>query len=57
MASATSPGPAPAPSLSPSRRAWRRFKGNRQGYWSLVVFCSLVVISLFAELISNDKPL
>ena len=57
MASATSPGPAPAPSLSPSRRDWRRFKGNRLGYWSLVVFCTLVVISLFAELISNDKPL
>ncbi|MCM5681134.1 ABC transporter permease [Schlegelella sp. S2-27] len=57
MASATQSGSAPAPSLSPSRRAWRRFKANRLGYWSLLVFCTLVVISVFAELISNDKPL
>jgi microcin C transport system permease protein len=44
-------------SLSPSSRAWQRFKRNRLGYWSLVVFCTLVVLSLFAELLSNDKPL
>ncbi|WP_066265855.1 ABC transporter permease [Hydrogenophaga palleronii] len=44
-------------SLSPGRRAWRRFKRNRLGYWSLVIFCVLVVGSLFAELLSNDKPL
>ena len=42
---------------SPSRRAWQRFKRNRLGYWSLVVFCVLVVASLFAELLSNDRPL
>lgn len=47
----------PAPSLSPSRRAWQRFKRNRLGYWSLVIFCVLVLVSLAAELISNDKPL
>jgi microcin C transport system permease protein len=46
-----------AASLSPSRRAWQRFKRNRLGYWSLVLFCVLVVLSLFAELISNDRPL
>ena len=44
-------------SLSPSRRAWQRFKRNRLGYWSLVLFCTLVTLSLFAELLSNDKPL
>ena len=44
-------------SLSPSRRAWQRFKRNRLGYWSLVMFCVLVVASLFAELLSNDRPL
>lgn len=44
-------------SMSPSRRAWQRFKRNRLGYWSLVAFCTLVVLSLFAELLSNDKPL
>lgn len=61
--SLTSPGPAamasastPA-SLSPARRAWLRFRRNRLGYWSLLVFCTLVLISLGAELISNDRPL
>lgn len=44
-------------SASPSRRAWLRFKRNRLGYWSLVIFCVLVVASLFAELLSNDRPL
>ena len=44
-------------SLSPSRRAWQRFKRNRLGYWSLIVFCVLVVASLFAEVLSNDRPL
>lgn len=44
-------------SLSPSRRAWLRFKRNRQGYWSQWLFCALVLVSLFAELVSNDKPL
>ncbi|PKO26898.1 MAG: peptide ABC transporter permease [Betaproteobacteria bacterium HGW-Betaproteobacteria-9] len=46
-----------AASLSPSRRAWQRFRRNRLGYWSLVIFCGLVVASLFAELLSNDRPL
>ncbi|MBX9871095.1 MAG: ABC transporter permease [Burkholderiaceae bacterium] len=44
-------------SLSPSQRAWQRFRRNRLGYWSLVLFCLLFVLSLGAELISNDKPL
>ncbi|WP_310565603.1 ABC transporter permease [Hydrogenophaga sp.] len=44
-------------SLSPSRRAWQRFKRNRLGYWSLLLFCALVVLSLFAEVLSNDRPL
>lgn len=44
-------------SLPPSRRAWQRFRRNRLGYWSLLIFCVLFVLSLGAELISNDKPL
>jgi microcin C transport system permease protein len=44
-------------SLSPSRRAWLRFKRNRLGFWSLLLFCALFFLSLGAELISNDKPL
>jgi microcin C transport system permease protein len=47
----------PARSESPGARAWRRFKRNRLGYWSLAVFCTLVVLSLFAEVLSNDRPL
>ena len=44
-------------SVSPSRRAWHRFRRNRLGFWSLLVFVALVVLSLGAELISNDRPL
>jgi microcin C transport system permease protein len=47
----------PAPGLSPARRAWLRFARNRLGFWSLVVFCALVLLSLAAEVLSNDKPL
>src|SRR5690606_30860454 len=43
--------------VSPARRAWRRFRKNRLGFWSLVLFVTLVVLSLFAEVLSNDKPL
>jgi microcin C transport system permease protein len=42
---------------SPARRAWRRFRSNRLGYVSLVVFAVLFGISLLAEVLSNDKPL
>ena len=48
---------APSPSLSPGRRAWLRFKRNRLGYWSLLLFVALVFVSLCAELVSNDRPL
>jgi microcin C transport system permease protein len=43
--------------LSPTRRAWRRFQANRRGYVSLWIFCVLFGVSLFAEVLSNDKPL
>ncbi|MBV8625686.1 MAG: ABC transporter permease [Herbaspirillum sp.] len=46
-----------APSISPGRRIWLRFCADRTGYWSLVLFAILFVLSLGAELISNDKPL
>ncbi len=42
---------------SPARRAWQRFRRNHLGYWSLLVFATLVVLSLFAEVLSNDRPL
>ena len=41
----------------PARRAWRRFRANRLGYASLVLFAVLFGISLLAETLSNDKPL
>ncbi len=47
----------PSVSLSPGRRAWLRFKRNRLGYWSLLVFCAIVLLSLLAEVLSNDRPL
>ncbi len=44
-------------SLSPSAIAWKRFKRNRLGFVSLILFVLLFVTSLAAELVSNDKPL
>ena len=43
--------------LSPKRRIWHRFKSNRRGYFSLLIFVCLFGLSLVAELICNDKPL
>lgn len=43
-------------SRSLSKRRWRRFKQNRRGYFSLVIFTLIFCISLGAELISNNKP-
>ncbi|WP_295547071.1 ABC transporter permease [uncultured Pseudacidovorax sp.] len=48
---------APSFPLSPGRRAWRRFRRNRLGFVSLVLFTVLVVLSLFAEVLSSDRPL
>lgn len=38
------------------RRRWAKFKTNRRGYYSLIIFSILFCTSLCAELISNDKP-
>jgi microcin C transport system permease protein len=42
---------------SPAHRAWRRFRSNRLGYVSLILFTVLFFASLLAEVLSNDKPL
>ena len=42
---------------SPYYRHWLRFKNNRRGYISLWLFLIIFGLSLFAEVISNDKPL
>ncbi|HLS56788.1 MAG TPA: ABC transporter permease [Zeimonas sp.] len=47
----------PRRSLSPGRRAWLRFRANRRGYWSLWIFAAVFVLSLFAEVLSNDRPI
>ncbi len=44
-------------SLSPGRRAWLRFRSNRRGWISLWIFVAIFGLSLFAELLSNDRPL
>src|SRR6476620_374130 len=46
-----------AVSISPGRRIWLRFKQNRRGYWSLIIFVTLFALSLAADVVSNDKPL
>jgi microcin C transport system permease protein len=44
--------------LSPlMRRRLHNFSANRRGYWSLWVFLAMFIVSLFAELIANDRPL
>ncbi len=44
--------------LSPiNQRRLDNFKRNRRGYWSLVLFTLMFVLSLGAEFISNDKPI
>jgi microcin C transport system permease protein len=44
--------------ISPlNKRRWQTFKANRRGHWSLWIFLTLFLISLFAEFIANDKPI
>ena len=57
-AAETTPQRIRRPWLSPlNLRRWQNFKANRRGYWSLWIFLALFVLSLFAELIANDKPI
>ena len=42
---------------SPARRAWQRFARHRLGWWSLWLFMVLLLASLCAELLSNERPL
>jgi microcin C transport system permease protein len=39
------------------RRRFANFRTNRRGYWSLLLFAVLFVVTLFAELIANDRPI
>ncbi|MCW3626307.1 ABC transporter permease, partial [Burkholderia cenocepacia] len=49
--------PACAPSPSPWRRTWQRFRAQPLGYASLAIFATLFVLSLCADGLSNDRPL
>src|SRR6056297_1225958 len=46
------------PFLSPlNQRRLRNFRRNKRAFWSLVIFGVLFGLSIFAELIANDKPI
>ncbi len=51
-------GPTSKPSrLSPiARRRWQNFCGNRRGFWSLWIFLALLLATLPAEFVANEKP-
>jgi microcin C transport system permease protein len=40
-----------------TRRRWYYFKANKRGYYSLMIFLVLFVMTMAANLLSNDKPL
>lgn len=44
--------------LSPlNQRRWRNFTRNRRAYWSLILFSITFFVTLFAEVIANDRPI
>ncbi|MDZ7670732.1 MAG: ABC transporter permease [Gammaproteobacteria bacterium] len=44
--------------MSPlARRRWANFKANRRGYVSLWIFLAIFTVTLFAELLANDRPI
>ncbi|MEM1365218.1 MAG: ABC transporter permease [Pseudomonadota bacterium] len=48
----------PRMALSPiNQRRWSNFKKNKRGYWSLWIFSVLFLVTLFGELIANERPL
>ena len=50
--------PEKRPFLSPlNQRRWSNFKKNRRGFYSLWIFLILFVLTLFAELLANDRPI
>ena len=38
-------------------RRWKNFKNNKRALYSLIIFTIVFTISIFAELIANDRPL
>ena len=51
------PSPAPRGRFSPlNRRRLANFRANKRGWWSFWAFLAVFFVSLFAEVIANDKP-
>jgi microcin C transport system permease protein len=40
-----------------NQRRWHIFKQNRRGFWSFWIFLVLFLISVFAPVIANDRPI
>ena len=40
-----------------NHRRLRNFRKNGRGYWSMWIFVTLFVLTLFAEFLANDRPL
>ena len=49
--------PNPFRTHSPGRQVWQRFRSQKLGYYSLIVFLTLYVMSLAGEVLFNDRPL
>ena len=43
--------------VSLNSRRWRNFRRNRRAFISLIIFSVCFVVSLFAELLANDRPI
>lgn len=40
-----------------NQRRLQNFRKNRRGYWSMWIFVTLFLLTLFAEFLANDRPL
>jgi microcin C transport system permease protein len=40
-----------------NQRRLALFRANRRGFWSLIIFLALFAVSVFAPIISNDRPI
>ena len=40
-----------------ARRRWALFRANARGFWAFWLFVGLFLMSLFAPLIANDRPI
>ena len=43
--------------MSTFNSIWKKFKMNKRSIYSLYIFSTLFILSLFSELISNNKPI